>query len=746
MFCQIYEPAEIAARHLTQADEIIRRVDLPERFQVLQRAYLPSITYDEHNPLIDPEHIDAAARYIAPRISPELHNRYYAPPALGAHLNAVESEEELQARQEQAQAEQEAAREDFIHAVSQVLSQMHHNNVCEVPFIQLHRPDLLHSPDTSNSGARRDVLVDRSGLWRILHLSFEFRGLLERQRNLARRFDKVNARDEYWSDFLWPRCSDSLEGTTDLAEWLALIYGERSRKLREHEERPSEATAALKVANRKTKYTRAKSDSDVLNFIDEVALSPSKLIKAFFSLEEAPPVTDPVHQTEFAASVAGSDNQNGFGDGSTMLAAAKHVLAQEIAHDPILKASFRDVFGQQATVSVQPTEQGKTAIDDRHPYAPFKWLKEKPLASFEGTPLFLKLAAAEQEGLIEINFRAESQSAHHPDRQVALHERFAEGLSNIFFSAGQSEIAEDWNQWRLAILNEATQSLMDHASAWLRSKLVKDAQEVVLSAVSRKFEQRMECIPYTRDPDRRDSSRGETPSVVAISAGAGEFRKDDIHAVFLDVKGRMRQSTTFETLAPVRDTRPQHEQDRSNTARDAFREFLKQTNPTVIVVGGWTIRTKDLLLDVRALAEEVGIPVIMVEDSTARLYRSSADASKEFQELHEVGRYCVGLARYVQCPAAEYAALSTSQLEGINFDANQKYIPVERLRFQLEQSLVNVINYTGIDINQAVRSPYIQKQLPYISGLGPRKANMLIDKLTSAVRVSSAALLLNWRG
>lgn len=62
-------------------------------------------------------------------------------------------------------------------------------------------------------------------------------------------------------------------------------------------------------------------------------------------------------------------------------------------------------------------------------------------------------------------------------------------------------------------------------------------------------------------------------------------------------------------------------------------------------------------------------------------------------------------------------------------------VPVERLRFELEQSLVNVVHYTGVDINKAARDPYYAESLPYVPGLGQRKARSLLDKLKQAVSV-----------
>lgn len=60
-------------------------------------------------------------------------------------------------------------------------------------------------------------------------------------------------------------------------------------------------------------------------------------------------------------------------------------------------------------------------------------------------------------------------------------------------------------------------------------------------------------------------------------------------------------------------------------------------------------------------------------------------------------------------------------------------IPKEKLLASLERALVNVVNAVGVDINRAVNDPYYQLLLPYVSGLGPRKAQVLIKKIIKLV-------------
>jgi transcription elongation factor SPT6 len=60
-------------------------------------------------------------------------------------------------------------------------------------------------------------------------------------------------------------------------------------------------------------------------------------------------------------------------------------------------------------------------------------------------------------------------------------------------------------------------------------------------------------------------------------------------------------------------------------------------------------------------------------------------------------------------------------------------IPKDKLLTAFEEVLVDITNEVGVDINRAVADPYYQHLLPFICGLGPRKAQVLVKKITSQV-------------
>ena len=55
----------------------------------------------------------------------------------------------------------------------------------------------------------------------------------------------------------------------------------------------------------------------------------------------------------------------------------------------------------------------------------------------------------------------------------------------------------------------------------------------------------------------------------------------------------------------------------------------------------------------------------------------------------------------------------------------------------LERALIEVTNKVGVDINRATRNPYYYSLLPYVSGLGPRKASSVVKKINGPIVRSS---------
>jgi transcription elongation factor SPT6 len=175
----------------------------------------------------------------------------------------------------------------------------------------------------------------------------------------------------------------------------------------------------------------------------------------------------------------------------------------------------------------------------------------------------------------------------------------------------------------------------------------------------------------------RELKYGESAcSVLAISWGKGDPHKDPITVVFVDDTGRLRDHTKLDNL---------YDQDN----RDELIDLLKRRKPDVAVVGGFSIATLKLMDLVISFfrgtnlsgqddgwgnnVQAFDIPAVYVQDDIARIYQHSKRAAEEFSALSSIAKYCVGLARYVQSPLNEFAALGPD-IAAISFDEENQHL------------------------------------------------------------------------
>ncbi len=119
-----------------------------------------------------------------------------------------------------------------------------------------------------------------------------------------------------------------------------------------------------------------------------------------------------------------------------------------------------------------------------------------------------------------------------------------------------------------------------------------------------------------------------------------------------------------------------------------------------------------------------------MNDEVARLYKDSPRAVSDHPSLLTLTRYSVALARYLQNPMKEYAALGEDVIS-LAFHPCQHLLPQDKLAKHLETAMVDMVNLCGVDINEAANDAYTAKLLPFVAGLGPRKATAVLKGIAA---------------
>lgn len=772
----IFEPAQIAERMLTEEDERIKRVDIPERLQL-------ACPGEEGLKLLERKLTDTelfeAAKWASTRISTRTAAEFLDEVGLFHRY-----------------------RSEFLKAVQLMLSYML-NDLLEVPFLFQHRFDELehYSYDETERQYHNVDLLTRRELYTLSGLGLKFKTLLIRKDQLRATFNRIHTdvkvedgednlatdneqKDEaqlaraessrqqraIFEDMLSKAAS--LEEISDITEWLTLRYGQQMRDaqvlasngtdgaaedmegLTLNGESVVGTTPGFKKPSLVGQYERTKN-TVLSELAKKFGISSDELAANIMSRNRQYSPQDPEESPfKFAEQFTGA--AWGAQSPEVALAKARMMLSQEIGKDPILKREMRQLFKDAAEINIEPTERGMTVIDDQHPYANFKFILNKPARLVPQQPAqYLQMLQAEDELLIKLDIGL---------KEVVL-DRFEQRLFRNYASEGITEVSKAWNDQRRDVIKEALNAhLVPNGRLWLKEWLREESREMLLRQLDVLMTKRVQDGPFmsrsmvarNRDPKIEEEDR--IPRVLAVSHGGGDPKKDIVQAVYLDERGRFREHATFDDLRPltarqVQERELELERTRGKAEfadhRADFVKLLKQRKPDVVVVSGWSVRTAELKKNVKELVEmahreicdeerlqtdlerdQALIDVVTCHDDVARIYQHSSRAAEEFPELSELGRYCLALARYAQSPVNEFAALG-DDLTAVILDPNQRLLPQDRLRLHFERCIGAVVNDMGVEINQAMTSTYLQTLLPFVAGLGPRKAHALVNAIST---------------
>ncbi|KAG9097196.1 Transcription elongation factor spt6, partial [Ceratobasidium sp. 370] len=780
----VFEPSEIRARHLTLDDDIIRAADVPERMQLTNSTLSDTPTLATTAKPFSNKELDEAAEWVALRLSKRTQKDYFQP--TGKHRPLLMQ---------------------FILAVRNALDYVI-NQCLEIPYIWVHRRDYISHFDPSQGYRQRVELLTRDELWKVGILGLKFRALLERRSALEATFRRLGVQDEYFEKHLLPNLT-SISMVADATEWLAVKYKQRKKDIEAMGDEQGERKH--KNPSRVSAYEMAKS-TIISRLADDFGLPPHQIAENFSNAGQKANFPDDQDLPPHAYAEQFITESHPTAEDA--LATARMIIATELGRDPRLRETIRMQFKEQAVLSCEPTEKGKTKIDEAHACYSFKFLVDKPIEVLTTGPQYLHILAAESELLLNVTVSTSS---------VRLHE-ITTSLENAYASDSFSDSAKAWNEQRRAVIDEALKKhLIPQAVAWTKEWLRDEVEEHLAGKAAEQLEKRVNVAPC-RPKDLVGPD--DVPSVIAMSWGKGEPNRDPIHMVFLDEEGRFREHLRLDNLS-----------DSDN--RQEFLDLLKRRKPDVIVMSGFTVATKHLMSRVRealgmpeidpdtaapggapaptpAPASQSGgwggqdggslgggwgaqsdaggggwgdqgsqagrgwgdegggggggggwgdsndtsgsggrgesggdkptsqshnagntsgrngderLPEVMYGyDEVARIYQHSPRAEAEFSALPLIARYCVSMARYVQSPLNEYAALG-SDLAAITYIEAQHLIPKDKLLVALERAIVNIVNNVGVDLNRALNDPYHRALLPFVAGLGPRKAEALIKKL-----------------
>ncbi|KAI3742191.1 hypothetical protein L1987_59871 [Smallanthus sonchifolius] len=434
-----------------------------------------------------------------------------------------------------------------------------------------------------------------------------------------------------------------------------------------------------------------------------------------------------------------------FENPQAVLRGARHMVAVEISCEPCVRRHVRSIFMDNAVVSTNPTADGNVAIDSHHQFAGIKWLKDKPMTKFDDAQ-WLLIQKAEEEKLIQVSVKL----------PVSNHDQLINDAYTYYLSDGVSKSAQLWNEQRKQIINDAFDGLLLPSMAKeARTLLTSRAKNCLLMEYGRHLWDKVSVAPYQKkEHDVNSSDDYEVaPRVMACCWGPG---KPATTFVMLDSYGEVLDILYAGSIS----IRGQNANDQQRKKNDQQRvvKFMTDHQPHVVVLGAVNlscIRLKEEIFEIifkmvednpRDVGHEMdGINIVYADETIPHLYENSRISSEQLQSQSGIVKRAVGLGRYLQNPLSMVATLCGPAKEILSWKLTplESFLTPDEKYSMVEQIMVDATNQVGLDVNLAISHEWLFAPLQFISGLGPRKAASLQRSLVRDSSIYTRKDLLN---
>ncbi|MGO1244484.1 MAG: Tex family protein [Sphingobacterium sp.] len=370
-----------------------------------------------------------------------------------------------------------------------------------------------------------------------------------------------------------------------------------------------------------------------------------------------------------AAAEAFIDNEKGVNTVEEAFAGARDIIAEQIAEDSLVRANARKIFlekGQFVAKVVPGKEEQAVKYTDY-----FEWtesLKDAP------SHRVLAMRRGEKEELLYLDITVDEQLI------VPLIERQYIRANNA-----------STDQLKLALHDGYKRLLKPSMETEIRVFTRQRADQDAIKVFAENIRQLLLGAPLGQK------------RLLAIDPG---FRTG-CKTVVLDAQGTLLEHTAIF---------PHTGAGNADQAARTVKHLVEKYNIEAIAVGNGTAgrETEDF---VRKM--QLGVTVVMVNESGASIYSASEVAREEFPDYDVTVRGAVSIGRRLMDPLAELVKLEP---KSIGVGQYQHDVDQNKLQTALDDTVVSCVNAVGVELNTASK-----QILSYISGLGPSLAQQIVN-------------------
>eukprot|EP00808_Paulinella_micropora_P017313 g61636.t1 len=681
--------------------------------------------------------------------------------------------------------------------IAQVLRLIRFENL-ETPYIATYREEVFEDL----LDVKADLKVPMTLLLHIDRLDAQWDKLEVRRRQLLRRLEKMPTNDkESLADLA--KEEHSIRALNDIAREVVSVTS-RSRAAEEAEveetikrEGASERDSKLSVPKKRGRPVkpwpllkfpqelRGKADL----FLEEYLLRP----KDFAENIDMGGYHRPGGAAEQSLEDAVAELQcPACPDKLSVLSQLRQEAAQRLGSDALVLCKIRRCYRAMAVVSTEPTLRGIREIDWMHEFASVKRIFRKPVSRLLYEPSeaadhagsaaarkpqvehtqYLLMLKAEKEGFIKVKLEVAAQDGADMD-EFMLDEAQAppkldplvESLKEHYLTDDVSLNAQEWNNWRLSILQDAvTNYLAPKANRALHADLVKSSSQLVADAAARELERMANVVGYALPEGERAreavrSQRGGRCNVMAVCVG--ETNEPSVFVV-LDRYGEMLDflqlsffKTTIRGGSQGESQKTQRKMyDRRQKDVQNFVDFANKYRPERFVLAAEGSQSRGFKKEMERQLSQLSIKdyswrVVWMDPTVARIFANSPRGETEFPRYTPLVRQSIALGRHFLNPLAEVASLwfkseqsQEREIMALSLHPLQDQVDKRLLQNELQSALMRATYCLGVDINLLVDRPWLQAPLQFVAGLGPKTAEAIIGMVTRGMgSLTSRAML-----
>ncbi|CAJ2671817.1 unnamed protein product [Trifolium pratense] len=709
-----FEPIVLSEKYMTENDDRIRELDIPERMQISEES--------TGAPSLDGSSIDEESQWIVNQLKDG------AVPWIGKKDSSSQDKE------------LPIDKDDIVRFL-----ELHHVQKLDIPFIAMYRKEeclsLLKDLERPEAGDENSDKNDKTPtlkwhkiLWALQDLNRKWL-LLQKRKNALQQY--YNKRFEEESRRVYDETRLNLNRQLFESVMRSLKEAESEREVDDVDSKfnlhfpPGEAgvdEGQYKRPKRKSMYS-SFSKAGLWEVASRFGCS-SEQLGLCLSVVQLQELEDPKETPE---EVASNFTCAMYNTPEEVLKCARHMAAVEISCEPSIKKHVRSHFIDHAVVSTSPTADGNITIDSFHQFSGVKWLREKPLSKFLDAQ-WLLIQKAEEDKLIQVTIKFPEEHLN----------KLIDQFNEYYVSDSVSRSAQLWNEQRKLILQDAIfRFLLPSMEKEARGVLASKAKHWVLMEYGKAFWNKVSVGPYQQKENDLSSDDEAAPRVMACCWGPG---KPQTTFVMLDSSGEV-QDVLYTGSLTLR-SQNVHDQQRKKNDQERVLKFMTDHQPHVVVLGAANLSCTRLKEDIYEVIYKMidenprdvghdmdGLSIVYGDESLPRLYENSRISSEQLpsQQLGIVRR-AVALGRFLQNPLAMVATLCGPRKEILSWKLSplESFLNPDDKIGMVEQVMVDVTNQAGLDINLAISHEWLFAPLQFISGLGPRKAASLQRSLVRA--------------